>query len=533
MVAKRVDMHRLQELVRLHRLGQSARDIARMLGMGRNSVRRYLAALAAEGLLEGAVEVAADLDAIKTAITRHVARPDPPQQQSSIESYAGVVEEMLRRGAGPRSIYDCLKLRDATFKGSLSAVKRLCWRIAGEKGVKAEDVAIPVETAAGEVAQVDFGYVGRLYDATRGGYRRAWVFVMTLGHSRHIFADIVFDQRTSTWLKLHMRAFATFGGVPKVIVPDNLKAAVIRAAFSVDGPTALNRAYCELARHYGFRVDPAPPRAPKKKGKVEANMKYVKTNFFKPRGECELEAMRQELRGWVLEVAGQRVHGTTGRRPLDVFESEEKLALLPLPIRPFEMVIWAKARVHPDSHVIFERCLYSVPWTHIGHREWVRATDTTLAIYCENQRIATHSRSATAHRLTQEEHLPEHRRDLRHRSREHWQERADALGEEVGRHVREVFDSDDVLLNLRAVQAIVTYLKQFPPARANAACARARAFGNYTYKGIKKILQNGLDLESLETGATKSVPLASRPRFARSPSELVLPNLEETHECQR
>jgi hypothetical protein len=128
---------------------------------------------------------------------------------------------------------------------------------------QAEDVAIPVETPAGEVAQVDFGYAGKLYDAKEGRFRRAWVFVMVLGFSRHMFARIVFDQKTTTWLALHVEAFDELGGVPRVLVPDNLKAAVIRAAFGADGPSALNRSYRELARHYGFKVDPTPPRAPK------------------------------------------------------------------------------------------------------------------------------------------------------------------------------------------------------------------------------------------------------------------------------
>jgi len=105
------------------------------------------------------------------------------------------------------------------------------------------------------VAQVDFGYAGKPWDTTTGVPRKAWVSVMVLGHSRHQYSEVVFDQRTSTWLELHQRAFAELGGVPHVIVPDNLKAAVIRAAFGVSGLPELNRSYRELARHYGFRVD--------------------------------------------------------------------------------------------------------------------------------------------------------------------------------------------------------------------------------------------------------------------------------------
>jgi transposase len=103
-----------------------------------------------------------------------------------------------------------------------------------------------------------FGYVGMLVDPATNRPRKAWVFVMVLGWSLHMVARLDFDQCTETWLRCHVEAFAELGGVPAVIVPDNLKAAVIRAAFGAGDPTVLNRSYRELARHYGFKNDPTP-----------------------------------------------------------------------------------------------------------------------------------------------------------------------------------------------------------------------------------------------------------------------------------
>jgi transposase len=153
------------------------------------------------------------------------------------------------------------------------------WRKA--RDVRAEDVAIPVETAPGDVAQVDFGYVGKLYDPARGQARKAWVFVMVLAYSRRMVVRICFDQKIETWLRVHVEAFNELGSVPRTLVPDNLKAAVVRAAFGVDGAASLNRSYRELARHFGFKVDPTPIYAPTKKGKVESSVKYVKRNFLR------------------------------------------------------------------------------------------------------------------------------------------------------------------------------------------------------------------------------------------------------------
>jgi transposase len=123
---------------------------------------------------------------------------------------------------------------------------------------------------------------------------------MVLGHSRHQFSRVVFDQRAETWIQLHEQAFRFFGGVPRTIVPDNLKAAVIRAAFGVSEPgCSLNRSYRELARHYGFKVDPTPPAAPKKKGKVESCVKYVKNNALKGRDGESIDDVNAELERWV------------------------------------------------------------------------------------------------------------------------------------------------------------------------------------------------------------------------------------------
>lgn len=165
--------------------------------------------------------------------------------------------------------------------------------------------------------------------------------------------------------------------------------------------------------------------------------------------------------------------------------------------------------------------LYSVPWRLINQEVWVRATSNTVAIYStDDERVATHTRRGRAQRSTQEEHLPEGRRDLRHRSQNYWESRADRIGNDVGLFVREVFASDDVLLQLRAVQAIVTYLEKFPVERANAAARRASHYESYSYQAIKNILLRALDLEPLPTAPGKPV-WAESPRFARDITALV------------
>lgn len=532
MSADRIDMHRLQELLRLHRMGTGHREVARLLAMSPNTERAYRHALEKAGLLAGDPTEVPDLEILQSVVREYHPPRVAPQQLSTVDAWLTSIRTMWQRGSHPQAIYDRLRLDDPDFTGSLSAVKRVCLRLKRERGVTAEDVVIPVDTDPGDVAQVDFGYIGKLYDPDEGRMRKAWVFVMTLGYSRHLFARVVFDQRTETWLRLHIDAFHWFGGVPHVIVPDNLKAAVIRAAFGIDEPAALNRSYRELARHFGFRVDPTPPRAPEKKGKVENSVRYVKTSFFRPRaGELDATTVASALDRWVREIAGTRRHGTTHRRPLEVFEQEERAELLPLPAARFEWVIWKEATVHPDTHVLLDKRFYSVPWRFIGRKVWIRASPTMVTIYGDDQRIATHDRHGDGPRSTVDEHLPEHRADYRHRSRSFWEERADRMGEEVGAFVREVFDSDDVLYQLRAVQAIVRHLETFPVERARAACARARFYGAHSYGALKRILRLALDLEPLPTAVIPARGVLEAPRYARSAQELLTFHSEVDDEC--
>ena len=428
MSAKRADMHRLQELVRLHRMGTGSRKVARLLKMGRNQERRYRTALADAGLLEGEPSELPELAELRSAVLERLPNRRGRQEVSTVAEWAEVIEKKLEKGAGPTAIYDYLRLEAKDFDGSLWAVKRLCARLERERPVRPQDVAIPVETAAGLVAQVDFGYVGKLYDPESGVLRKAWVFVMVLGYSRHQFCRVVFDQRVETWLRLHVEAFAALGGVVDTVVPDNLKSAVIRAAFGLGDNPALNRSYRELGRHYGFKIDPTPPRDPGKKGKVESGVKYVKRNFFKPRDFEDIEQANRELDRWVVHIAGDRIHGTTGRRPLEVFEQEERSTLCALPDKRFQPVIWKKVRVHTDSHVIFERRTYPVPWRFIRKEVWLRATPTTIEAYCDDTRIATHERGKKVPPEIVDTYLPEHRAALRHRGQDYWLQRADAMG---------------------------------------------------------------------------------------------------------
>jgi hypothetical protein len=173
--------------------------------------------------------------------------------------------------------------------------------------------------------------------------------------------------------------------------------------------------------------------------------------------------------------------------------------------------------------------MYSAPWRLVGKQLWVRATKASVQIFCDDVRVAVHPRVAPGRRSTDANHLPAERGEYRHRSRGYWEARADAIGVEVGVYIREVFDSDDVLDQLRAVQAMVSHLAKHTPERARNACIRARFYGAYHYGELKSILRKGLDMQPLPSISSGTAVLAD-PRFVRSVRELLDHDMESEHE---
>ncbi len=513
-------MHQLQELVRLHRMNVKAGELARRLGMDRKTERKYRRRLEAAGLLRGDPGDLPPLEALKKAVHRDIKRPT--QERSSVERWRETIETLFDRNCGPTAIHIQLGERFNDYDGSLSAVKRFCRRLREDKGPRPEDVAIPVHSAPGQQAQIDFGYVGKLLDRATGTHRKAYVFVMVLSFSRWMYAEVVFSQDIDTWLGLHKRAFKALGGVPAVVVPDNLKAAVTKAAFAASEMGTLQRSYRELGRHYGFSIDPTPAYSPEKKGKVESGVRYVKSSFYAPRSDTfrDLDDANRALASWLAQTANQRVHGTTGRVPDDLLAEVEREALGGVPSEPYVPVLWHKAKVARNAHATFRGRFYSVPFLHVGKEAWFRVRGEAVEVLVDDVQVAHHRLHGDTPWSTHPAHLPEGRRDLARRDPNHWFERADQLGKEVGAYVREVMASDQVHYPLRRVQAIVPALEALTPDRARSVVARARRFACFKPEAIQRILRDNLDLE-----APGDAPIdpgwASSPTYARDATEFL------------
>jgi len=320
-----------QSIHTLHALGWSARRIARELGLHRETVGRELK-------LSKPAKVATGFETEAEAKPAKVATGS----RSLCEPHRERIEAALAQGLSAKRIHQDL-VAEHNFTGHYNTVKRF---------VHALSAAAPlpfrrIETAPGEEMQVDFGQGAPVIDAA-GKRRRPHLFRATLSFSRKGYSEVVSRQDTETFLRCLENAFRRFGGIPKSVIPDNLKAAVLQADWF---DPEINPKLMSFAAHYGTVILPTKPRTPQHKGKVEAGVKYVQNNALKGRTFGSLAEQNQYLDQWEARVADTRIHGTVRQQVEALFEKQERPALQPLPAGIFPSFHEAQRRVHRDGYV--------------------------------------------------------------------------------------------------------------------------------------------------------------------------------------
>ena len=501
-------MHHYRQALLRMRQGESDREVAAARLMGRRKAAQWRELADAHGWLD-ARQPLPDDQTIATALG------EPRRASttvSTLEPHRELLRSWVEQGVTGTAIHAALK-RQHAWVGSYSAVRRL---LADIRGSLPPETSCRLDFEPGDAAQVDFG-AGPTLIHPDGQPRRTWAFVMTLAHSRHQYVEFVWDQTVATWLGCHRRAFEWFGGVPARVIIDNAKCAITRAC--AQDPT-VQRAYAECAEGYGFKIDPCPPHDPQKKGIVEAGVKYLKGNFLALRSFRDLADLNAQAKAWVMGEAGTRCHGTTRRRPLDLFALEAPL-LKPLPGVAPDLGTWHRVSVHRDCHVQFERVLYSAPFSLVGKTLWLRATDAAVALFEDYRHVATHPRGLRpGQRVSVREHLPPEAQAFFGRDRAWCATQAQAIGPQCKALIEQLL-SDNILERLRAAQGILAQLKPYGRERLEAACARALAHGSPHYRTVKTILSTGADLRADTVPATPETPTGyGRTRFTRAAAEL-------------
>jgi transposase len=468
-------------LVRM-RLGESDRQIDAAGLMGRRTVAKMRKKAAKFGWLEPEQPLPSEQDLL-AALQRP--KSAKARAQSTLEPYRKAIEKWVGEGIRGTTIHQALK-RKYAFAGSYSSVRRFIQGLSETN----PQVTTVLEFAPGEAAQVDFGKGPEIIDVHTGEVFKTWFFVMTLAWSRHQYAELVRDQSVETWMGCHRRSFEHFNGVPSRVIIDNPKCAITKACYH---DPQVQRSYAESAEGYGFLISPCPVADPKKKGRVESGVKYVKNNFAPLRDFRDLTDANQQLMAWVMAEAGNRCHGTTREAPLKRFVETEQHLLRPLPPTPVECARWAQAKLHGDCHIQFEKSRYSAPWRRVGQTLDVRASESTVRLYHNHELVAVHPRATgPGQRMTIDAHLPPEYIAYKMRDPQWCLKQAKVIGPHCHALITRLF-ADRVLDRLRAAQGVVRLGERYGATRLEAACGRALYFENIQYRSVRVILEKGLD----------------------------------------
>lgn len=506
----RVSMRKIKEILRLRwAAGLGVRQIARSCNLSHSTVSDYLARAQAAGLSWPLPEHLDDA-ALENLLFRPKGRvrgrtyPEP--------DFAYIHRELRRKGMTLHQLW--LEYKQEHPDGY--QYSRFCELY--QEWHKGLDVVLRQTHRAGEKVFVDYaGQTIPVIDPVTGNVVPAYLFAAVLGASNYTYAEATLSQDLLSWISAHIHAFEFFGGVPRIIVPDNTKTAVSSPCrYEPD----LNPTYQEMAAHYGAVVIPARPRKPRDKAKVETGIQVAERWILarlRDRQFFGLASLNEAIREGLHELNERPFQKLEGcRRTL--FETLDKPALLPLPPVRYEFAVWKKARVNIDYHIEVEHNYYSVPYQLVRQEVDVRLTAGTVEVFHRGRRVATHARLHGRGAFSTD---PQHRPAAHQRYLEWSPSRLVSWAEGIGPHTARLVAA---LLETRphpeqgyrSCLGILSLSKRYPTDRLEAACRRALAMGAIAYRHVKSILEKGLDRLPPESESDRP-PILPRHENLRGP----------------
>jgi transposase len=489
-------MRKLREVLRLrYELKLGYQQIGRSCSIGVSTVHKYLKRAEATGVTWPLPE---DWDEARLEAVLFP-RPEPAVDEKptarTVPDLARIHEELQKnKHVTLQLLWE--EYRQANPEGY--RYSRFCYLY--QRWRSKLDVVLRQEHKAGEKMFVDWaGAAIPVHDRHTGGVWQASLFVAALGASSYTWAEATRDQQMEAWLKAHIHAFEHFQGIPELAVPDNCKTGVTKAhRYDPD----LNPTYYNFARHSGFAIVPARPRKPRDKAKVESAVQVTQrwiVAALRHRKFFSLEELNLAIR----ELLGKLNHRPFRKRDgtrASVWEAIDKPALKPLPMEPFDLSEWSRARVNIDYHVAFDANFYSVPYNLVHEVVEIRSTPTTVEILHKGTRVASHLRSRERNKaVTIHEHRPKsHREHLEWSPSRmvHW---AGTIGPFTARLFERIMaDQPHPESGYRGCLGIIRLAQKYSPQRVEAASERALLTGACRYKSVESILKTSLDQVPLE-----------------------------------
>lgn len=513
---REVHVVEVREVLRLWLRGQGFRSIARMAGVDRKTVRRYLAAAERAGLDRAGSE-----DQLTDGLIGQLVgdvRPARPGGHGA--SWALLLEQReliktkLGEGCHLVKVAELIERKTGTVV-PYTTLRRFALTELGHR--KQQSTVRIADGAPGNELQVDFGKMGTIFDPASNRRRNVYALIFTAAYSRHMFVWLTFTQSLPEVIKGFEAAWEFFGGVFRVVIPDNMKAIVDKA--DQINPK-INAAFLEYAQSRGFVIDPTRIRHPKDKARVERCVSYVRGSFFKGEEFFGLPDAQRRGEAWCVSRAGQRIHGTTQRRPAEVFEVEEAPHLLPLPATSYDLPIYATPKVAKDFHIEVAKALYSVPFSLIGTHVDVRADSVLVRVTHKGRLIKVHPRKPPGQRSTDEGDCPPDKAAYAMRDIEHLKRVAASYGASVGAYAQAVLETPLPWTRMRQVYRLLGLVRRYGAGRVEAACTKALELEVVDVNLISRMLERALEPKDQPSQQTSS-PVVEL-RFARDPDEFAI-----------
>jgi len=509
---REVTMFELKEVLRLRGEGLPKKRIAAQLGLDPKTVRRYLEVAATAGVHATAGAVSDEqVRAVLLGLHPTGGRPRGDGWTRCVEQRAAI-ERWLGDGLRLTKIRKLL-----ARQGVLIAYPTLHRFAVLELQFGKTASTIPVlDGEPGHELQVDTGWVGwlTLLHGTRRRFR-AWIF--TAVRSRHRFVYPTFEETTARAIEACEAAWEFFGGVFKVIIPDNTKAIITDA-----DPLAprITPAFLEYAQARHFHIDAARVRHARDKGRVERAVPGVRDDCFAGEVLTTLDDARVLARHWCLEDYGLRRHSRTQRRPLEHFQAEEQPVLLPAPTTPYDIPLWSEPKVARDQLAVVDKARYSIPHPYVGHWLTARAAVQIVRFYARGLLIKTHPRKPPGGQSIEASDYPVERSVYAMRNVDALRRQAEHAGEVIGRYAAALLDSPLPWTRMRRVYALLGLVRRYSAARVTEACTVALAADMLDVKRLQRMLEQATTVAPSPSPPARIIPLA---RYLRPATQYALP----------
>lgn len=515
-------MFEVREVLRLWLAGEGLRGIERLVGLDRKTVRRYVAAAEAAGVVRDGGEEQLSEELIGQIV--EVVRPHRVDGHGEAWRVLGVhhdqIEAWIKADLTAVKMHELFERRGVSVP--LRTVQRYVAEICGRTRGQGPTVRV-ADGEPGDEVQMDFGRMGLVPDPASGRMRVTHALIFTACYSRHQFVWLTHRETTEAVIEGCEAAWAFFGGVFRTVIPDNMSA-IVDDADALE--PRLNQAFVEYAQARGFRIDPARVRHPKDKPRVERNVPFVRRSMFAGETFVDLAHAQDHATEWCTSRAGLRVHGTTQARPAEVFAEEEQPHLLPAPAEPYDLPLYATAKVHRDHHIEVARALYSVPGRLIGARVEVRADRALVRIFHRGSLVKVHPRQAPGRRSTDPEDLPTEKTIYAMRDLARLQAMAASHGEAIGAYAAALLDTPLPWTRMRSVYALLGLVKKWGADRVDAACASAIEHEVINVSLIGRMLDRGSEGITVQPALPGTVISA---RFARDPGHFAVERAKGAH----